>query len=174
MSMGNAVLYFAYGSNMFSARMKNRASSAVVEDSGLLYEHTLAFHKVGRLDGTGKCDAHFTGRREDCLMGVLYRIAPDQVKLLDAIEGCGNGYERKDIAVKTFSGNIVTAFTYCGTKINPDLKPFHWYKKHVLAGAKENNFPDEYITLIESVESIDDHDTDREVRELGIHLLSQE
>ena len=89
--MGNAMLYFAYGSNMFSARMKNRAPSAVVEDSGLLYEHALAFHKVGRLDGTGKCDAHFTGRTEDCVMGVLYRIDPDWVKLLDTIEGSGNG-----------------------------------------------------------------------------------
>ena len=164
-----SMLYFAYGSNMFSARMKDRISTSVVKDSGFLYEHKLAFHKVGRLDGTGKCDAHYTGMPADSLIGVLYKIDSDHRVLLDRIEGCGNGYERKDIAVKTFSGNIVTAFTYCGTKINPDLKPFHWYKRHVLAGAKENDFPDEYITLIESIESIDDHDSARELKELSIH-----
>jgi len=165
------MLYFAYGSNMFSARMKGRVSSSVVEDSGYLYEHKLAFHKVGRLDSTGKCDAHYTGMRADSLIGVLYRIDSDHRDLLDTIEGCGNGYERKKVGIKSFSGKLVTAFTYCASHIDPAVKPFHWYKKHVLAGAKEHAFPNEYISLIESIESIDDHDTVREQKELRLHTV---
>ena len=163
------MLYFAYGSNMSAARLKERVPSASALETALLYEHKLAFHKVGRKDGTGKCDAHNTGAPSDYLMGVIYRIDPDQRNSLDRIEGLDNGYTIKDVTVMSVSNKEIKAFTYIATNINNDLKPFHWYKHHVLCGARENNLPYDYIEGILSVESIDDPDPDRVKKELSIY-----
>ena len=163
------MLYFAYGSNMSAARLKERVPSAFALETGFLYEHKLAFHKVGRKDGTGKCDAHHTGDPSDYLMGVIYRIDPDHRSSLDRIEGLGNGYKAKDVTIISVSDKEIKASTYIATNINKDLKPFHWYKHHVLYGARENNFPSDYIERILSFESIDDPDPDRVKRELSIY-----
>ncbi|MEN8262895.1 MAG: gamma-glutamylcyclotransferase family protein [Nitrospirota bacterium] len=163
------MLYFAYGSNMSIARLKKRVPSASALETGLLYEHTLAFHKIGRKDGTGKCNAHHTGAPSDYLMGVIYRIDPDQRNSLDRIEGLGNGYTTKDVTVMSVSNKEIKALTYIATNINNDLKPFHWYKHHVLYGARENKLPSDYIEGIISVESIDDPKPDRVKRELSIY-----
>ena len=50
------MLYFAYGSNLSSARMAARVPSARVVARAQLPGHALRFHKVGR-DGSAKCDA---------------------------------------------------------------------------------------------------------------------
>ncbi len=163
------MLYFAYGSNMSAARLTARVPSASALETGLLYEHTLAFHKIGRKDGTGKCDAHHTGAPSDYLLGVIYRIDPDQRSSLDRIEGLGNGYTTKDVTVISVSNKEIKAFTYIATNINNDLKPFHWYKHHVVHGARENNLPSDYIERILLVESIDDPDQDRVKSELSIY-----
>ncbi len=163
------MLYFAYGSNMSAARLKERVPSASALETGFLYGHTLAFHKVGRKDGTGKCDAHHTGAPSDYLMGVIYRIDPDHLSSLDRIEGLGNGYKAKDVTIMSVSDKKIKAFTYIATNINEDLKPFHWYKHHVLCGARENNLPSDYIEKISLVESIDDPDQDRVEKEMSIY-----
>ena len=165
------MLYFAYGSNMSSPRLTHpdRVPSAVIVDTGFLYEHKLAFHKPGRLDSTGKCDAFHTGDPSDYLIGVIYRIDPNDRRSLDRMESLGNGYETKEVEIVTSSNEAISAFTYIATRINKDLKPFHWYKHHVVYGARENNFPAEYIESILSIESIDDHDLERVERELSIY-----
>ena len=165
------MLYFAYGSNMSAPRLTHpeRVPSAVTVDTGFLYGHKLAFHKPGRLDSTGKCDAFHTGNSYDYLMGVIYQIDPDDRSSLDRMEGLGNGYEVKEVEIVTSSKEVITAFTYIATRINKDLKPLHWYKHHVIYGARENNFPAKYIESILSIESIDDHDLERVERELSIY-----
>jgi hypothetical protein len=160
------MIYFAYGSNMSIARLRIRVSSARRKAIGYLYGYKLAFHKTS-LDGSGKCDAFETNCNEDYLIGIVYQIDPAHRHKLDKAERFG--YEVKNIKIKTLSDEEVVAFTYCANKINRDLKPYHWYKQHVLFGAKENDLPPEYIKRIESINSIDDHDTDREQRELSIH-----
>jgi len=36
------------------------------------------------------------------------------------------------------------------------MKPYDWYKDFVLYGAKQNAFPDDYITMIENIECMTD------------------
>jgi hypothetical protein len=163
------MLYFAYGSNMSALRLIKRVPSAAAVETGFLYKHKLAFHKVGRKDGTGKCDAHHTGDPSDHLMGVIYRINPDHRSLLDRIEGLDNGYKSKNVTILSLSNKEINAFTYIATHIDKDLKPFHWYKHHVVHGARENSFPPEYIDEITLIESIDDPDLNRVERELSIY-----
>ena len=163
------LFYFAYGSNMSIPRLTGRVPSARYESTGFLYGHKLAFHKVGRKDGSGKCDAYKIGNAEDYIAGILYTIDPDHRSLLHEIEGAGAGYEVMNVDIMTSSNTSLSAFTYYATKIKHDLKPFHWYKHHVVFGARENNLPSEYVDQIISVESIEDPDDARALRELSIY-----
>ena len=164
------MLYFAYGSNMSSARLIQRVPSAVQIDIGLLHSHRIEFHKVGFRDGSAKCDAFATGNAQDFIAGVLYKIVPEQRDLLDMEEGLGHGYEVKTVNIKTLSGQNLNAFTYYATKINPALKPFHWYKHHVVWGAKEHDLPGNYVDRIISTDSIEDFNTSRVENELSVYI----
>ena len=93
--MNDHTLYFAYGSNMARERMKARVPSAQFLFVASLPGYTLKFHKPGKIDGTGKCDAAFTGKSNDRVLGALYSIRTSQLPELDRIEGLGHGYARK-------------------------------------------------------------------------------
>lgn len=161
------MLYFSYGSNMSLARLRVRASSARFHTTAILPAHRLQFHKIGR-DGSAKCDALPTGDPGDRVMGVVYEIAAAEKAGLDRYEGLGSGYAEKTVEVITDKGTI-SAFTYYATHVNTTLKPYHWYKQHVLIGARENRLPAAYIAQIEAVESIDDPDASRQMHELAIY-----
>lgn len=133
-----------------------------------LYEHDLRFHKISHNDGSGKCDILQTHDPEHTVIGVVYKIDPSEKMILDTCEGLGNGYEEKQVCIE-LNGEQVKAFTYYATHVDSSLKPLHWYKEHVLRGARENEFPEHYIRKIEMITSIDDHDSDRNTRELAIY-----
>jgi len=103
------------------------------------------------------------------VIGVLYEIDEAGKNLLDRREGLGNGYDEKFVEVITPNDDILKAVMYSATKIDRGLKPFIWYREHVLRGALENNFPGEYIDKIRSVEAIPDPDLERERREMNIY-----
>ena len=164
------MLYFAYGSNMSEKRLKIRLPSARKMGLGRLPEHSLRFHKVSQRDGSGKCDAYFTSAKDDEVIGVLFEISsPSDKRTLDSCEGLGHGYDEKIVEIQMFDGRGVQAFTYYATLIDSSLRPFHWYKEHVLRGAKENQFPNEYLANIENFVSEEDPDIDRSRRELSIY-----
>ncbi len=148
--------YFAYGSNMSLQRLTapDRAPSARALCTGYVTGRRLAFDKVGR-DGTAKCDCEHTGNAADRIYGVVFAVdAADRVRL-DGIEGLGIGYVDQVVDVVTQDG-VVPAWTYVATIKDARLRPYHWYKQHVLNGAREGQLPPDYVRLIELVESIDD------------------
>lgn len=160
------MMYFAYGSNMSFKRLHARISNITRLGVATLYQHDLRFHKISEKDGSGKCDIFETSNPDHVVMGILYEIDPKEKPILDAYEGLG--YEVKEISVE-MNGKRVSAFAYYATHIDHELKPFHWYKEHVLWGARENNLPDYYVRRIELIDSIDDSDSERHYRELEIY-----
>lgn len=154
---------------MSCERLRSRTPSAKRIDTGVLEEHKLEFHKSGK-DASAKCNAHHTGDPEHFVIGVLYEIHPDEKPVLDKVEGLGSGYEIKDVIIKLDDGSLIEAFTYYATHIDASLKPFDWYREHVIIGAKENALPDDYIETIQSIEIIEDNDAERRERELSIYL----
>jgi len=66
MSTTETILYFAYGSNMLSARLQERAPSATAIAIGKISGHRLCWHKRSR-DGSGKCDAEVSENVKDCV-----------------------------------------------------------------------------------------------------------
>lgn len=167
-SVATRMLYFAYGSNMSRARLQRRVASAHFVSVATLRQHALRFHKRGA-DGSAKCDAFFSGAADDQVIGVVFRIEPDEKPTLDRAEGLGTGYQQKSVEVVTADRRVVVAFTYCATDIDPQLKPFHWYKAHVLQGCRDNGLPSAYARSIAEVASIDDPDPARAARERAIY-----
>ncbi len=162
------MLYFAYGSNMSSLRLQSRVPSATVVAVARLGGHRLAFHKIGD-DGSGKGDARATGRPEDHVCGVVFDIAEMEKRALDRIEGLGSGYAEKRVELLGAGGGTLEAVTYYALRIDPSLRPYCWYKEHVLFGARENRLPDAYVRAIEVVSAIDDPEPGRRAREVEIY-----
>jgi gamma-glutamylcyclotransferase (GGCT)/AIG2-like uncharacterized protein YtfP len=162
------MLYFAYGSNMSVRRLGARVPSARVVGVATLEGHRLLFHKCGR-DGSAKCDAACSGEPGDRVIGVVYRIDPAHKPRLDEKEGLGNGYEQEHVTVRFADGSTAEALTYFATRTDPALKPFAWYREHVLRGAREHALPEHYVRMIGLVEAIDDPDDGRHAMELAIY-----
>ena len=162
------MLYFSYGSNMSLQRMKERVPGAELFSIATLFGHQLKFHKLSK-DLSGKCDAYCTNRKDDFVIGVVYRIGPNEKRELDQIEVSGFGYVNKTVELQGCQGQAIVAFTYCATKIDQNLKPYHWYKEHVLRGAEAAKLPNEYIESIRNIESLEDPDQSKAQKELSIY-----
>lgn len=162
------MLYFSYGSNMSSRRIRQRVPSANFIAVATLCGHDLRFHKRS-VDGSAKCDAYATGDETHNIIGVMFDITESEKPTLDMYEGLGHGYDEKIVEIVTSSGHIVEATTYYALAIDPVLKPYHWYKQHVLRGAMEHDLPGEYTDRIRGIDSIEDPDTSRYEREMAIY-----
>lgn len=161
--------YFAYGSNMSLPRLKERVPSAERIGVFTLVEHSLRFHKVSKKDGSGKCDAMFTGNFEDYVIGALFEISDSEKGALDKAEGLGFGYEEKRITVSDAQGNTHEAVTYYATKTAPSLLPYSWYLNHVIYGAKETGVPSDYLDTVSATKSREDPDKERDERERAMY-----
>jgi gamma-glutamylcyclotransferase len=162
------MLYFSYGSNMSIKRLLDRVPSAKFETVATLQKHDLRFHKISK-DGSGKCNAHLTNNPEHSVIGVVFEMADSEKQDLDRIEGLGYGYEQKQVALISVSGESISAMTYYANSIDSELKPYQWYKHHVLIGAEENGLPVEYIEMINSIASVTDPNPQRHEREMAIY-----
>jgi len=164
--------YFAFGSNLSSARLLQRLPLAEVSCVATLAGHRLCWRKNGR-DQSGKCDIHQTGDADDLVYGVVYRVSPDEQIRLDEIETHGFGYERREVSVLNLNGGEIEVFTYYALDIDYTQQPFTWYKEHVLRGALEHGFPPHYVAEIRDTPSIDDHDAERQRREMSIYAEAE-
>lgn len=158
------MLYFAYGSNMLSARLRTRAPSATALGTATLALHELRFHKHAR-DGSAKCDAVPTGRTADAVHGVLYRIAVEDWIPLDRAEGRGAGYERHVVTLDRGPSVRIEAYLAQPGYIALGLLPYGWYRDLVVAGAREHGLPADYVERLARQESVPDPDVEREARE---------
>ncbi len=159
--------YFAYGSNMATARLRERMPSATPLGIATLPGQTLRFHKRSK-DNSAKCNAFATAGDDGAVIGVLFKFGPAERGKLDAAEGAGKGYYAKVVTVTNNKGCRRKVLTYLASPdaIDDSLKPYSWYKDHVLAGAKEHNLPPDYITqYIDAVEAVEDPHRERDKKE---------
>lgn len=159
------VVYFAYGSNMWTPRLRERMPSCEPIGIAVLLGHALRFHKLSK-DKSGKCNAFATGD-EQCVMGVMFSFDPAERAALDKAEGVGNGYEHATVTVLNVLGRRRKVLTYIASPeaIDDSLKPYGWYKEFVLAGCVEHALPDDYVAYIRSVEIAEDSNSARDARE---------
>jgi gamma-glutamylcyclotransferase len=136
-------LYFAYGSNMLTRRLRERAPSARVVGPAVLRDHELHIHKKAR-DGSAKCNV--VPHPGAVVHGVLFELDDDDWAALDRAESRGAGYERVAIDL---DGRIADLYVAQPGYIDEALLPFSWYLDFVVAGAREHGLPEEYVARIE-------------------------
>ncbi|NQX87963.1 MAG: gamma-glutamylcyclotransferase [Halioglobus sp.] len=136
--------YFAYGSNMSIARLKQRAPGAVSLGRLCLKAHDLRFDETGR-SGSATCGALHTSLKTVAVMGVLFEIAAKGKAMLDRVEGLGSGHIETPLAVVSNKSIAVEATLYIATATNNRLKPFEWHQSHILMGTHEAQLQADYI-----------------------------
>ncbi|MCG8583631.1 MAG: gamma-glutamylcyclotransferase, partial [Pirellulales bacterium] len=160
MGHGSTMVHvFCYGSNMCTARLRDRAPSAKVIAAGYVAGRRLAFHKRGR-DGSAKANAYYTGRDEDRVWGVVFAIAGQDKVTLDDHE---IGYESVATAVVVSERTEVLAHIYVAHAdvVDNSLEPFCWYRQFLLHGAIEHALPRDYIDKLHAHDFVTDHDIER-------------
>lgn len=147
--------YLAYGSNLHVPRLQRRVSSASPLDVIQISGYRLTFDKFSR-DGSGKCNALYTGKPEDVLNCALYEIERSQKPLLDRAEGLGFGYFQAEFPLARDSRR--TAFIYLSHPAyrRSQILPFSWYRELVLRGAEHHEFHPSYVERIRQVRSTED------------------
>ena len=101
----------------------------------------------------------------------MYAIDPAERHKLDAAEGLNKGYRDATVSVVDAQGRRKKALVYLATPdfINDSLRPYTWYKHHVLTGVFEHRLPADYvIEFVESVEAQPDPDEERDRRERSV------
>lgn len=142
-------IYFAYGSNMSSARLQERIAAARPLGRAQLAGFRLAWNKPGR-DGSGK--ANIVLAEAEIVWGVLYEFPPSAWRALDRIE---RDYAREAHWVLDRRDERINAHVYrwhCEPSV-PDLTPHDWYRNHLLEGAREHELPQDVIDALSRTRS---------------------
>lgn len=136
-----AFAYFAYGSNLWPARMRSRCPSAVAIASAELGGWEIRYAKPGR-DGTAKLD--IVERPGAAVHGAVYAIEGEDRRSLDAAEP---GYDAVVVSVETDSGPLgVLTYRWLGTATA--APPAGWYRAMAMAGARVHRLPEAYVGLV--------------------------
>ncbi len=139
-------LYFAYGSNLKTERMKERIPSAMVKGISTLRGYQFKLNKLGK-DGSAK--ANIAPIEGGIVYGVAYSFGSDQWSVLDSFEG---GYKRVPLKI-----HILDQFRIASTYICVDTKllvesiaPSNWYLNLIIEGATQHSLPYEYLSDIKA------------------------
>jgi hypothetical protein len=148
------MLYFAYGSNMDYAQMRQRCPSARFVGVTKLPDHRLAFSRKSRNRGCGVADVIGTTGHD--VRGVVYEVNdPEDVRRLDRCEGVPSGaYIRKDSQLVFLRDDPEQPFGvsmyYAVKEDNPPL-PNAEYKSLIVSGARFWQLPTAYIQELEQI-----------------------
>jgi hypothetical protein len=141
----NGALYFAYGSNLGSARMRARVPDARLHGVACAAGFRLAFGKRGA-DGSGR--ATLAPEAGELVWGVLWTLPASAWTALDA---CEPGYARREIET-VCAGARLRAETYLAIDPADDPLPVsEAYARLVLDGAREHGLPAQHVARIESL-----------------------
>lgn len=156
---------FAYGSNMFTPKMRAAAPSAKFIAVGSVSRYVFRFNKESD-DGSGKGNIVGTGDADDIVWGVIFNIDDRDRAALDASEG---GYDSKEIDI-VVGGQPQPVLTYIARRDrrNDSLRPYTWYKAFVVRGAQEHNLPPDYIQALEVFDAVADRNAVRERRNAAL------
>lgn len=156
--------YFAYGSNMHPARLRERTPSCQRIGVATLPGHVLRFNHVSTTDGSAKCNVLATGIDTDVVHGVVYSIPATERAALDAAEDLGVGYRLRHLQVHR-EGCGLCVFCYVAVEgtIDNSSRPFRWYRDIVLHGARQHAFPEDYLAAIAAEQVVEDPDPVRTV-----------
>ncbi|MDD9963041.1 MAG: gamma-glutamylcyclotransferase [Gammaproteobacteria bacterium] len=127
--------YFAYGSNMNPARVRERGLRFTAVRGGWLKDRRLVFDKVSRLHPNA-AHANIVYAPRERVEGVLYRLASaDEILKMDPFERAPWNYGRDAVQVQA-GDDALWAWTYFANRAvrRNGLNPPAEYLAHMLAG----------------------------------------
>jgi len=130
------ILYFAYGSNMSRALMRRHCPAAKELGTAMLDGHRFVITADGY--------ASVVAAAGETVHGVLWRLAPRDLAALNAYESLDSGlYRRVRLPVRA-EGRRISALVYVA-RARGEGRPKAGYLDLVLAAAREQDLPDEYV-----------------------------
>ena len=146
------MLYFAYGSNMLRSRLENQKKGGeqigqvIDRGTGVLLGYTIKFNKKS-IDGSGK--TNITEGDGSRVLGVIYELTDVQINLLEKIEV---GYKKLSVDI-VLESNTIQSDTFLAKPetIQDGLLPTRDYLNFLILGAREHNFPKDYVEFLENV-----------------------
>lgn len=147
--------YFAYGSNMDEAQMRERCPVSTIVEAASLEGYALAFTIYSPKRKCGCAD--IVPRADGRVFGVLYALPPDDVARLDAAEGVDGGhYRRVSVLVTGLSGTRFRAEAYEVVRKREDCPPPSTdYMGLLLRAAERFAFPPAYARMLEGIRTSD-------------------
>ena len=130
-------LYFAYGSNLSSVRLRDRLGDVGVIGVALLPRYRHWFDKYGA-DGTAK--GNIVVASNSRVLGVLYQIDEAQLSRLRKFEG---GYRQIDVRIEC-GQTLATAVSFEAITRVSGLAPSREYLGYYEQGMREHGLPDDY------------------------------
>ena len=154
---------------MCTGRLRRRVPSATFVSVAKLSGHSFRFHKRS-IDGSAKADAFETGNPSDFIWGVIFEIDERQKQALDDAEGLGEGYEEKLATVLDETEQEHRVFLYVAEakSIDNTLRPYSWYKRFAVDGARQHALTQEYVNLIAAMPDVEDLNQVRDQRKRSI------
>jgi len=151
--------YFAYGSNMNPARLRDgrlRAAGVTMGKrlGGRLDGWRLAFNKRARTP-VGSGAGNILSVANAVVHGTLNALPPKGFEVLDRWEGVAGGhYERRLVPiVRADTGETVEAITYVALLTGEGLRPTREYLGHLLAG--RDLLPADYWEWLKATPTLD-------------------
>ena len=157
-------LYFSYGSNMCPGRLREyEVNPERPGQAAELRGYVLRFNKLST-DGSGK--ANVMPSEGDVIWGVLYDITNEELARLNDQE---KGYTPQRLNIIGPSGEA-QARVHVADEPSDDtsLRPYCWYKRFLVQGARVHGLPIEYRAMLEAVDATEDPNRARNARRRAI------
>jgi len=146
------MLYFAYGSNMDPAQMRQRCPGSRALGIGVLRDYGLCFPRQSHKRGCGVASIEPAEGKET--WGVVYRMTAADLASLDRFEGYRAGRPAEDnrynrVAIRVEIDGVPTdAETYIAIAEKNPPPPNAAYLAQLRDGAMHHGLPDEYRTFL--------------------------
>jgi len=141
--------YFAYGTLLGLSHMRTRYPSAQPMGLAVYAGHELGFWRYSEGVEGGGCTIVESPAQQ--LIGVLYRLDPEDTSRLLDVDGLRDQYEVRHIEVTDEVGAVIPAYTL---RVDPDngvWPPPDEYAGLVTRGANEAGLPDEYRARLDEI-----------------------
>ena len=149
-------LYFGFGSNMDTNRIKLSNPTAIYIGNGYIDDYELAFYIAnGKVGGWGGATATLNEVKGKRTWGTIWKIGMENLASLDKQEGVPYLYIRYKETVTTENGEKVKCVVYRlneAVKVRDGDKPSKKYIKVMREGAMEHNLPKEYQEYLCNIE----------------------
>jgi len=132
----DAVLYFAYGSNLWLAQMQQRCPDHRVIGTGCLQGYRWII--------TSRGYASIVVSPEDQVLGVVYELSGADEQNLDFYEGVAQGSYCKQQVSLLVNGTNMDCMTYIDP-VTDQGKPHPEYINRINRGIQDAGLPDQYV-----------------------------